>query len=774
MIVASADAVGDGFALAFRRRTHCYGPDAMNQRAAFACVLVGVLGAVTAAWPVLVGAVPVAGASAVVVPGEWPDWRGPNRDGISPATGLPESWSPDGDNLAWKAPYGGRSAPVVFGNRLYLQNAAGHGAETQERILALDADSGELVWEYRFNVTLSDAPPHRVGWSSPVVDPATGNVYALGMSGTLLGLSPAGELLWERYLSEDFGLLSTHGGRTVSPIIEAGNVIVAGVTAGWGSLARGMHRFLAFDKLSGAVAWVSSTGTRVFDTTYSPPIVLEINGTRLVIGGAGDGAVHAYKAATGELVWRFAMSKRGINTGVVVSGTTAFVSHSEENLTDSTMGLVAAIDVAGSGELGPDQVLWTTPGLLSGYSSPLVDGNRFYQIDNGANLIALDVTTGRQLWSQSLGTIQRASPVLADGKLYVGTQNGVFYILRPGAEGVEILDAEQMMHDGDPDEIIASVAVARGRVYLVTHSALYAIGTGNGNAPATEETAHTGEHALSDEPVAGVMVYPQELVLAPNEGVDFEVRLFDAHGQRVGTVREAEWSLEGVEGQIGKSGRYVAAGTEASTGSVKVRIDGHQASTRLRVVPRLPWRYDFEAMESVPSWWIAAGGKFQLRDLEGNGVLVKTNDNPFLKRTKVFMGPTTLHDYTVQIDFKSAVQRRRFGDAGVIAQRYALIVFGTKQRIELQSWQPETERTITMPLSVRPDVWYTIKLRTQNLDGAVLVQGKVWPRGDPEPAAWTIERTDRLGSGNRHGSPGFYADAHAIVTFDNLTVESNQ
>ena len=58
-------------------------------------------------------------------------------------------------------------------------------------------------------------------------------------------------------------------------------------------------------------------------------------------------------------------------------------------------------------------------------------------------------------------------------------------------------------------------------------------------------------------------------------------------------------------------------------------------------------------------------------------------DNPFLKRTKVFMGPTTLHDYTVQIDFKSAVQRRRFGDAGVIAQRYALIVFGTKQRIEL-------------------------------------------------------------------------------------------
>jgi len=92
--------------------------------------------------------------------------------------------------------------------------------------MAFDANNGKLLWEHRFNVYLSDVPPHRVGWASPVGDPATGNVYVLGVGGNLLGLNRDGRVLWERSLGEDFGLLTTHGGRTVSPIIDGDLVIV--------------------------------------------------------------------------------------------------------------------------------------------------------------------------------------------------------------------------------------------------------------------------------------------------------------------------------------------------------------------------------------------------------------------------------------------------------------------------------------------------------------------------------------------------------------------
>src|SRR6267378_7954414 len=181
----------------------------------------------------------------------WTESRGPARDGSSPEKNLPVKWSPTGENLAWKAPYGGRSTPIVLGDHLYLQNTAEKGEREQERVMCFNADTGKLLWEHRFNVYLSDVPPHRVGWASPAGDPATGNVYALGVGGTLLGLTPAGKLLWERSLGEDFGLLTTHGGRTVSPIIDGDLVIVSGVTFQWGQHGRGAHRFMAFDKKTG-------------------------------------------------------------------------------------------------------------------------------------------------------------------------------------------------------------------------------------------------------------------------------------------------------------------------------------------------------------------------------------------------------------------------------------------------------------------------------------------------------------------------------------------
>src|SRR5919198_1077063 len=117
---------------------------------------------------------------------DWADWRGPTRDGISPEKNLPEKWSPQGENLLWKAPYGGRSAPIVMNGRLFLFNSAGEGETMQERVLCLDAESGRKLWEYRFNVYSTDVPPRRIAWSSPVGDPTTGNVYAFGSGNDLV------------------------------------------------------------------------------------------------------------------------------------------------------------------------------------------------------------------------------------------------------------------------------------------------------------------------------------------------------------------------------------------------------------------------------------------------------------------------------------------------------------------------------------------------------------------------------------------------------------
>ena len=113
--------------------------------------------------------------------GDWPELRGPNRDGISNETGLPERWALNGENFLWRAPYGGRSSPIVMGNHVYVQNPAGRGSELQERVMCLDADTGKVLWEYKFNIFQSDVPPHRVGWASPAADPETGNVYALSV-----------------------------------------------------------------------------------------------------------------------------------------------------------------------------------------------------------------------------------------------------------------------------------------------------------------------------------------------------------------------------------------------------------------------------------------------------------------------------------------------------------------------------------------------------------------------------------------------------------------
>jgi len=704
---------------------------------------------------------------------DWTEWRGPARDGISPEKGLPTSWSPTGQNLAWKAQYGGRSAPIVMNGRVYLQNIAGKGAEEQERIMCFNADTGKLLWEHRFNVYLSDVPPHRVGWASPVGDPATGNVYAFGVGGTLLALTNDGKVVWERSLGEDFGLLTTHGGRTVSPLIDGDLVIVSGVTFQWGQHARGAHRFIAFDKRTGETIWVSAPGGRPYDTTYAAPIIVNVNGTRLLIQGGSDGAAYAIKPQTGEPVWKYEISKRGLNTGVVVYNNFAILTHSEENLNSSEMGMMTAVDATAKGDIKKDQVKWTTYGWQGGFSSPVLDGERMYQLDNSANIAAFDVNTGKQLWIKNLGTIQKASPVLGDGKLYVGTENGKFFILKPSATGCEILSEVQLGTEAQPEQIIGSVAIANGRVYIVSDSGLYCIGkktTVSHHQPAPVEGLPNPAREASY-----VQVVPTELILKPGDKVNFRVRLFDDKGQFIREEGSATWSLDQLKGTVSNGQFTVSNDAITQAGLVKAQVGNLSGSASVRVFPPLPWSENFESMavDSVPSTWVNATLKFKVRDMNGNKVLVKTTEgSSLLSRARAYFGPSDWSNYTIEADVNASQKRRQQGDAGVMAQRYGLVLFGNSQSLHIESWQPEIKRTVSIPFEWKPDTWYRMKLEVQNLpDGTVRARGKVWLATETEPSAWMIERIDPIP--NRQGAPGIFGSALAEIYFDNLKVYRN-
>jgi outer membrane protein assembly factor BamB len=711
--------------------------------------------------------------------GDWPEMRGPNRDGSSKETALPERWAVNGENFLWRAPYGGRSAPVVMGNRVYVQNPSGRGAQLQERVMALDADTGKLVWEYKFNIFQSDVPPHRVGWASPAADPETGNVYAFGGGAFLVALSRDGKLLWDRSIGEEFAAFTTHGGRTASPLIDGDLVIVSAAVSNWGSLGARQHRFIALDKRSGEMVYVSSPGGRPYDTNYSSPLIATINGTRLFITGSGDGAVHAIKPQTGEKVWSYVAAKRAVNTGVVVSGTRVIVSHGDENLDTSQMGLIAALDGSQTGDI--KATTWAITGTEFGFSSPVLDGPRIYQVDNGAVLHGYDLATGKPLWQHEIGTSARAPLTFGDGKLYVGTENGRFFVLRPHADRVEVLSDVLLPistdsvggSEGTPEQVVSGAAISRGRVFFVSSDAVYAFGP---KAAKTLTGFAVDEPALKGEGApAHVQVAPTELTLAPGETAKLRARLFDAQGR---FLREeaASWTLQGLKGTVADGAFTAAKDPEDQAGVVRASVGGITGEARARIVRQHPLTETFDAMQdgAVPAGWInAVAGKFAVATLDGQKVLQKPPDNTLFKRIRMFLGSTEWSNYAVEADLRTTTRRRQQGDIGITAQRYSLILYGTSQRLKIEPWEPETQRSITVPFAWKPDAWYHLKLQVENMpDGAVRARGKAWPTGETEPAAWTVEKVDPIG--NRQGAPGVFIDAEFGAHLDNLKVTPNQ
>jgi hypothetical protein len=165
-------------------------------------------------------------------------------------------------------------------------------------------------------------------------------------------------------------------------------------------------------------------------------------------------------------------------------------------------------------------------------------------------------------------------------------------------------------------------------------------------------------------------------------------------------------------------------------------------------------------------------GKVSVVTLDGQKVLRKAPDNTIFQRVRAFIGPVDWSNYTFEADVRASTARRQMGDIGITAQRYSLVLYGNSQKLKLEPWEVETARTVTIPFVWKPDTWYRLKLRVENLpDGKVRAQGKAWPVGENEPAAWMIDHVDPIG--NRQGAPGLFLNAQFGAYLDNFKLAAN-
>lgn len=732
---------------------------------------------------------------------DWPTWRGPHQDGVADDVGLISKWSPAGENLVWRADLVGRSTPVAVGGRVCANGRVGSGPTRQESVACFDAATGRKLWAHPLDVYLTAVPFSRVGWGNLTADPETGNVYALGVGGLLFCFDRDGKVLWWHSLTEEVGLISGVGGRTHSPLVDEDRLIVSFVNAGWGDQGVFRHRTFAFDKRTGEQRWVTTAGGVPEDTNIqTTPVVAEIGGRRLLIEGQADGWVYALAARTGEKVWSFHLSKGALNNTVAVHDKVVFVAHGEENLDAENLGRVVAIDASGTGDVTHTHELWRNDELAATFASPLYHDGLLYVVDNSANLAALDAGNGKILWRHKLGTIGKASPVWADGKLYVAEVNGRFHILKPSRAGVEVLDEERLrLADGSRfAEVYGSAAVAYGRLYLAAESGLYCLGDKSKPLPPLSPPPPPPAPAAAPGATGAgrahvLQVMPAEVLIRPGESVSFHLVALDGQGLPVplpppapgspgnsGTAPAASpWLLAGLAGRLDADNTFVAdPGRGFQTGEVVARLGALTAKARVRVVPDLPWKEDFEALAagSSPAGWVGATGKYVVKQTAAGKVLAKTPVQRGLNRSNTYIGPPTLHDYTVQADLLGSQSGLLRPDMGLVASGYILDLMGVNQRLQLRAWDTELRLMEQVEFKWDPDVWYTMKLRAETQGGGDqgqgLIRGKVWRRGEPEPTAWTVTARDPRPV--RHGSPGLYGYSPAEILYDNLSVTPNR
>ena len=374
----------------------------------------------------------------------WPQWRGPNRDGISKETGLLKQWPAEGPPLLWKATGAGRgySSFSLSNGRMYTMGLRGD----REFIVAFDAATGKEVWASphgsAFRNDRGDGPR-----GTPTID--GDRIYALGGNGDLSALeAKTGKVVWSKNILKDFGGTNIRWGISESPLVMGNKLLVNAGGPG--------ASIVALNKANGSVIWKSQSD----EAGYSSGIPIQVNGGTQVVFFTAERAV-GLDPNDGKLLWEYSRPSNNVaNVATpIVRANRVFIS------SDYGTG-------GGVVEIKPDnkaQEIWFTKEMRNHHSSSVLIGDHLYGFSS-AILTAVKFDTGEIAWKDR--SVGKGSLVFADGHLYCFSENGVMGLVEATPTGYKEKGRFKIQQDSLPTW--THPVVAGGRLYLRDQDTIYA------------------------------------------------------------------------------------------------------------------------------------------------------------------------------------------------------------------------------------------------------------------------------------------------------------
>ncbi|MBL9190625.1 MAG: PQQ-binding-like beta-propeller repeat protein [Opitutaceae bacterium] len=735
----------------------------------------------------------------------WLHWRGPTADGVSPAKQkLTTDLALGGPNHRWTYKAHGAGTPVIADGRVFAMCYYGeNGEEVEEAIIALDVKTGAKLWEHRFKDFISDTVYNRYAIGAPYVDAETGNVYCESVGGVITALTRDGKIIWQRSMMEEFGRLTFPNGRTGSLITDGDFMYAKAITANWGTDGPARSRYYAFDKRTGELIWASTPGTEPVDNPFGAPLFADLGGHRVFYVGTGCGHVVCINARTGEPVWRFKFSNGGLNSDVLLDGPGKLIAiHGKENIDSSSQGRLVALKIPTEYPTGPkpvilgkDAELWRNDEFSAFSSSPLLVNGRVYATNANGTFTCADAATGRTLWSEKLGADQvHASPAFADGRFYVPMHEGHVFVIEVKNDKPVIISNNKMEAG---TVCLGAPAFYGDSIFIFTKDGLHSFGP-KATAPIIPAAVPPpAPSKLSTAPIVALQVVPAEFALYPGQSQTLKVWGLDATGRRVRDVtKEATFAkfipptaLVKAEVDAELTGSTIKAGPAAklSAGSIQAKWNNLAGTTRGRVIATYGHREDFESLPLgqknnegtdvgfPPLAWLGARVKWHIFEKDGNKFAGNRLDSLLFMRTMNFIGGPDMKNYTFEADVMTDGNRRVMSNVGLVNQRYLFVLAANNRVLEISSTHERFHATV--PFEATANTWYRLKTRVDRdkTGEGGFVRAKLWPRGEPEPAKWTIEaRQNKL---HQHGAPAVYAfspQSMKRVFIDNLAITANE
>lgn len=386
---------------------------------------------------------------------DWPQFRGPTGQGVAFDADPPLRWSPT-ENVAWKTPIPGSgwSSPIVYRGRIYLTTAVtdGDGVPTSLRAICVDSETGDIVWNREVFTPGGDAPKHSKNTHASSTPIAVGeDLYVhFGHLGTAC-LTLDGEVVWRQ---DQLDYPPVHGNGS-SPVV-AGDKLVFNCDGGSDPFVVALHRS------TGEVAWRAPRETAAAKKfSFSTPLVVADGGRQLAVS-PGSGAVIAYDAGTGREVWRVGYGQGySVVPRPVLGNGLVYVSSGFESAS------VYAIRTGGRGDVSDTHVAWKASRGAPKTPSMLLVGEELYFVADNGIITCVDGHTGKQHWQERVGGNVSASPVCADGRIYVTTEEGKTLVVAASTEFEKLAENEL------GERTLASPAVVGDSIFMRTAAHLY-------------------------------------------------------------------------------------------------------------------------------------------------------------------------------------------------------------------------------------------------------------------------------------------------------------